>query len=82
MRTFFGCAAAAFLLSAASLLSLVQGEVEIGPLLTDLCTMQALKVADCECSSSQTVNLKSKLECKVEASKLRIPLEFSALQFP
>ena len=44
--------------------------------------MQALKVADCSCSSSQTVNLKSKLECKVEASKLRIPLEFSALQFP
>ena len=82
MRTFLGTAAAAFLLSAASLLSLAQGADEIGPLLTDLCTIQALKVADCDCSSSQTINLKSKLECKKEASRLRIPLEFSALQFP
>ena len=82
MRVVIRRTAAAFLLTAASLLSLAQGVEEIGPLLTDLCTIQALKVADCECTSSDSVNLKSKLECKEEASLLKVPLEFSALQFP
>lgn len=59
-----------------------QSNEEFGPVLTDLCTMQALKVKDCECTSSASTNLKSTLECSVDTAQLDVPLEYSAYQVP